>query len=88
MLMKGLEVAVRYPDPGSRYFQDLDLLADEPEAAQQALLGAGFVELQTGRDYSADQHLARWCGREFRWSWSSIGARIARSTWCRRRATS
>ena len=36
MLMKGLEVAVRYPDPASRYFQDLDLLADEPEAAQRS----------------------------------------------------
>ncbi len=58
MLMKGLEVAVRYPDPASRSFTDLDLLAEEPDAAQHALIGAGFVELQTGRDYSGEQHLA------------------------------
>ena len=34
MLMKGLEVAERYPYPASRSFTDLDLLAEEPDAAQ------------------------------------------------------
>ena len=58
MLMKGLEVGMHYPDPGCRYFQDLDLLVDEPESAHRALIGAGFTELQTGRGYSAAQHLS------------------------------
>ena len=57
MLMKGPEVAARYPTPAARRFRDLDLLADEPDVAQRALLDAGFVELQTGHDYSDDQHL-------------------------------
>lgn len=57
MLMKGPEVAARYPTPGSRRFQDLDLLADDPERAQRALIDAGFIEIQTGHDYTDDQHL-------------------------------
>ena len=52
MVMKGLEVAVRYPTRPLGPSRDLDLLAEEPDAAQHALIGAGFVELQTGHDYS------------------------------------
>lgn len=42
LVLKGPEVALRYPDPTLRTFTDLDLLADNPEAAQRALLAAGF----------------------------------------------
>ncbi len=56
-LMKGPEVAARYPDPGVRRFRDLDLLADEPDAAQRALLAAGFVRLGSEAEYNGLQHL-------------------------------
>ena len=44
MLMKGPEVAARYPEPSTRAYRDIDLLADDPAGAQRALLAAGFVE--------------------------------------------
>jgi hypothetical protein len=43
VLIKGPEVAARYPDPALRSFGDVDLLVDSPEAARDALLAAGFV---------------------------------------------
>jgi hypothetical protein len=42
LLMKGPEVAARYPNPAARFFKDIDLLVDSAEAAQRALLAAGF----------------------------------------------
>jgi hypothetical protein len=42
LVLKGPEIAAHYPDPALRPFKDLDLLVDDAEAAQQALLGAGF----------------------------------------------
>lgn len=57
MLMKGLEVAARYPEPGTRPCGDIDLLADDPARAQRALLAAGFVEWNRDRDHSEAQHL-------------------------------
>lgn len=45
MVMKGPEAAAAYPDARMRYYRDLDLLADDPSAAQRALLGFGFVEV-------------------------------------------
>ncbi len=42
MLLKGLEVGAHYPAPGLRPFADIDLLADDPERAQAALVAAGF----------------------------------------------
>jgi hypothetical protein len=57
MLMKGPEIAIRYPDPAARYFRDLDLLADDAEAAQRALTAAGFVEVGAPADYVGAQHL-------------------------------
>jgi hypothetical protein len=42
MVMKGPEVALRYPDPVLRGYRDIDLLADDAEAAERALLAAGF----------------------------------------------
>lgn len=41
LLVKGPELTARYPD-GARRFGDLDLVAGDAEAAQAALLGAGF----------------------------------------------
>ncbi len=57
MLMKGPEVAARYPHPSDRYFRDLDLLADDAVAAQHALIDAGFVELGDPSGYAGRQHL-------------------------------
>jgi len=57
MLMKGPEVACRYPDPAARYFGDLDLLSDDPRATQRALVAAGFVELESPEDWVGKHHL-------------------------------
>ncbi len=43
MLLKGPEVAVRYPG-GARTFADIDLLVPNAGATQRALIAAGFVE--------------------------------------------
>lgn len=58
MLLKGPELASRYPDRARR-FADLDLLPAEPERAQAALLAAGFRP-QEGippYDYGRHHHL-------------------------------
>jgi hypothetical protein len=47
MIMKGAELAQLYRDPSLRAFYDVDLLADDAEAAQRALVAAGFQELGT-----------------------------------------
>ena len=44
LLMKGPEVAWRYPDPTDRPFRDLDILVDNPHSAQRSLINAGCVE--------------------------------------------
>ena len=48
ILMKGPEVAALYPDPALRPFSDLDILADDPHAAQDALVASGFAAAGTG----------------------------------------
>jgi hypothetical protein len=45
VLIKGYEVALRYPEPWLRPFSDLDLLVEDSAAAQHALQAAGFVEV-------------------------------------------
>lgn len=45
VLVKGLEVALLYPDPVLRPFGDLDLLVPDTAAVQRALLGEGFEEI-------------------------------------------
>lgn len=57
MLMKGPEVAARYPHPADRAFHDLDLLAHDAPAAQRALIDAGFVEFGERAAYDYIQHL-------------------------------
>jgi hypothetical protein len=42
LIFKGPEIAARYPDPALRAYGDLDLLVPDAEAAQAALLKAGF----------------------------------------------
>jgi hypothetical protein len=42
VVLKGPELAARYPDPALRPFGDLDLLVEDAEAVQQLLLSAGF----------------------------------------------
>jgi hypothetical protein len=40
-------VALRYPDPALRAYRDIDLLAHDAEAAERALLAAGFQAMGT-----------------------------------------
>jgi hypothetical protein len=57
LLMKGAEVAAHYRHPSDRFFCDLDLLADDASAAQQALIEAGFVQCGDPAAYEHEQHL-------------------------------
>lgn len=57
MIMKGAEVAAHYPVPSDRPFGDLDLLVEDPVAAQRALIAAGFVEVGDPAAYEGLQHL-------------------------------
>ena len=56
MLVKGPAVAARFPDPATRPFVDLDLLVPDAQAAQAALLGAGFRLSGDPADYPAHLH--------------------------------
>jgi hypothetical protein len=56
LLLKGPEVAARYPDPILRPFGDVDLLAAHPQEAQRSLLAAGFVEARVPPHLRADHH--------------------------------
>jgi hypothetical protein len=53
---KGPEVAARYPDPVLRPLIDVDLLASDAVAAQEALVAAGFVEVGDPLFYAAAPH--------------------------------
>lgn len=57
LLLKGPELATRYPEPSLRISRDLDLLAPDPRAAQAALLTAGFVETGDPEVYARAPHL-------------------------------
>jgi len=57
VLIRGPEVAAYYPDPALRPFKDLDLLVDDPDAAQAALLAHGFVEVGGSAPYGRIDHL-------------------------------
>jgi hypothetical protein len=57
LLLKGPEVAARYP-AGGRRFGDVDVLAPDAHALHRALRGAGFVEVDDdGLDRSEHHHL-------------------------------
>ncbi len=57
LLFKGPEVALDYGAPGLRSFGDLDLLTDDAEAAQAALIDAGFREVFDAEIYEDIHHL-------------------------------
>jgi hypothetical protein len=56
VLHKGPEIAQLYRDAASRPFIDLDVLAPDAAAAQEALLAAGFVEVGDPTGYVATPH--------------------------------
>ena len=64
LLMKGLEAGAHYPDSSLRPFRDLDLLVDDAERAQQALIEGGFEPTGDERMYLNIHHLRplRWPG--------------------------
>jgi hypothetical protein len=62
ILHKGPEVAAAYPDPALRVFGDVDLLIPDAEAAQEALLSAGFELTGDPELYVGIHHL-----RPLRW---------------------
>jgi hypothetical protein len=57
VIMKGVEAAARWPSPRLRPWKDLDLLVEDADAVQAALLAAGFVELGPALDYRDSHHL-------------------------------
>lgn len=57
ILMKGPEVAARYPDPALRPFRDVDLLVEDAEATQRAFLAAGFQAVGDPALYEDIHHL-------------------------------
>ena len=63
LLIKGPEIAARYPDPTLRPYGDIDLLLPEPSAAHRSLLAAGFV-VDEENDVHRPHHLTplRWPG--------------------------
>jgi hypothetical protein len=57
VVLKGPEVAARYPDVALRAYSDLDLLAANPREAHRALVAAGFVPVGNPRLYESIHHL-------------------------------
>ncbi len=58
LLIKGPEVATRYPTSTLRPFHDLDLVVQEVETAQQALLAAGFISMGGEQWFTHHHHRA------------------------------
>ena len=57
VLLKGPELAVLYPDPALRIYQDLDILVPDAQAAHAALRDAGFREVGDAEKYVGIHHL-------------------------------
>jgi hypothetical protein len=57
LVLKGPEVAARYPDAALRAYSDLDLLVPNPCDAQRALVAAGFVPVGDPRLYENIHHV-------------------------------
>jgi hypothetical protein len=57
VLVKGPELAARYPGDALRLFGDLDLLAPDPPAVRRALLAAGFEEAPRASKHETSYHL-------------------------------
>jgi hypothetical protein len=56
LLLKGPAVSRLYPDPTRRPFADLDVLVEDPERTQRALVGAGFRPYAGHPDEYYDGH--------------------------------
>jgi Uncharacterised nucleotidyltransferase len=59
LILKGAEIASRYPDPALRPMLDIDLLAPEPDDVQRRLIAAGFVAIGMDDDYYSKLHHLR-----------------------------
>jgi Uncharacterised nucleotidyltransferase len=57
LVVKGPELAARYPDASLRIYRDLDLFAPDPRAAQRSLVAAGFAEVGDAEHYADAPHL-------------------------------
>jgi Uncharacterised nucleotidyltransferase len=57
ILVKGPEIAARYPAPTLRRFGDIDLLVEDPSTAQRSLLAAGFREIGDPQLFRDIHHL-------------------------------
>jgi hypothetical protein len=57
LVVKGPDLAARYPDASLRIYRDLDLFAPDAAAAQRALVAAGFVEVGDPGHYDEAPHL-------------------------------
>jgi hypothetical protein len=57
VVMKGPELGLDYPAPWLRPLRDLDLLTDDAERAQAALIAAGFQEVDDPEIYRDIHHL-------------------------------
>ena len=88
LVVKGPELAALYPDPTLRISRDLDLVVPDPEAAQRALVAAGFVESGDPDFYARAPHCCHLRGRGSRSSWRCTAARTGRCAPTRRRPRS
>jgi hypothetical protein len=59
MIIKGPHTASLYPAAHTRQYSDLDVLVDDPDRAQRALIGAGFLPLGNPDDYYFGLHHLR-----------------------------
>lgn len=57
LVVKGPEVAARFPDPMLRPFSDVDVLVDGAERVREELLAAGFFEVGEAEKYVGIHHL-------------------------------
>jgi hypothetical protein len=57
LVLKGPEIAARYPDAVLRGYSDIDLLVPDPVATQCELLAAGFVAIGDPRIYAGIHHV-------------------------------
>lgn len=57
LVLKGPEVAARYPDAALRIYRDVDLVAPDPREAQRALVAAGYREVGDSAYYATAAHL-------------------------------
>jgi hypothetical protein len=59
LVLKGLELAARYPSATLRPIRDIDLLVEDPDRAQRALIDAGFEPVGHEDAYYAARHHLR-----------------------------